>query len=118
LLRGHHRFVESYSPVDGDTLYAFKLSEDEQQKLVKPFVEGRYSKIDRDYVEKFFPNVPHHRLYGNRLVLDKSPRLKEAIEDELGVTLPDNAEVWSKPKLEYELYGYPKGNEIPEPQGG
>lgn len=67
---------------------------------------GKYSKIDRDYVVKHFPNDPGHRYYGNRLVLDRSPILRKLIEKELDVTLPKGAEVWSKPSLTSEVYAY------------
>jgi hypothetical protein len=110
-LRNSERFEKAYSPIEGDTLYVFTLSEQEIEKIVKPFTEGRYSDIDRDYVVKHFPNIPGHRLYGNRLVLDKSPILKRLIEDELGTKLPKNAEVWSKPNIKDELYGTTKQSE-------
>lgn len=105
-LRGSSRFEESYSPKEGDTLYVFSLSESEVEGVVKPFMKGEYSKIDRDYVTKHFPNDPGHRLYGNRLVLDKSGVLRKLIEEELDVRLPKGAEVWAKPKLEQEVYAY------------
>lgn len=69
-------------------------------------MDGKYSKIDRDYVAKHFPNDPGHRLYGNRLVLDKSGVLRKLIEEELDVKLPKGAEVWARPKLEQEVYAY------------
>lgn len=105
-LRASSRFVEAYSPKDGDTLYVFTVSETELEKVVKPFMAGKYSKIDRDYVVRHFPNDPGHRYYGNRLVLDKSPVLRKLIERELDATLPKGAEVWSKPDLKKEVYAY------------
>lgn len=114
-MRRSPRFVNAYSPQEGDTLYVFELSEDEVAKIVKPFTEGKYSEVDRDYVSKHFPNNPSHRLYGNRLVFDRSEIMRKAIENELGVTLAKGAEVWSKPKLENELYGFKKLDEESAP---
>lgn len=105
-LREHPKFVEVRTPKEGDTLYVFSITEEEREGVVEPFKRGEYSKMDRKYVERFFPNQAGHRLYPNRLVCDKSDLMREAIETELGVHLPDNAEVWSKPKMEEEVYGY------------
>lgn len=87
-------------------MYVFSIPEKYKATVVRPFLKGQYSRIDRAYVEQHFPNDPYHRLYFNRRVLDRDPSLKEYWEEKIGVTLSEDAEVWSKPKLEDEVYGH------------
>lgn len=56
-------------------MFVFRLDAESKSKVVEPFLEGKYSKVDRAYVEKFFPNDPRHSNYGSRLVFDKSSLL-------------------------------------------
>lgn len=105
-LRSLPSFKRSYTSMVGDVLYAFGISEEMKEKVVKPFMEGKYSAVDRSYVEKNFPASPTHKLYGNRLVFDRSPILRKMWEEKIGVELDEEAEVWSKPKPELETYGF------------
>lgn len=107
-LEGQPSFVERYSPLRGYTTFVFKMSDEDVKGVLNPFLEGKYSEIDRNYVNKFFPNIASHRLYGNRLVLTKSPAKRMYWENRIGVTLPEEAEVWPRPKKENEVYGYVK----------
>jgi hypothetical protein len=113
----HPRFKTQYTADEGKVTYVFDIEEEKREKVVKPFLEGKYSQVDRDYVESNFPR--HHlRLAINRKVFDKDPSLKKKWEDAIGLKLPQDAEVWSKPKLEVEVYRYPvakKQDEIPAP---
>lgn len=58
-------------------MFVFRLDTEAKSKVVEPFLEGKYSKVDRAYVEKFFPNDSRHTNYGSRLVFDKSDLLRE-----------------------------------------
>lgn len=82
------------------------MAKEAVDKIVKPFLDGKYSKVDREYVDKHFPDNPNHRLYGNGLVLRKHPAKKSYWESRIGVTLPTDAEVWPKPQEKNEIYGY------------
>lgn len=105
-MTSHPAFVQEYEPQKGYRMFVFKLSDEIKQKVVEPFLRGEYSKVDRSYVEKFFPNNPNHNNYPSRLVFDKSNLTREYWEDQLGTTLPLDAEVWSKPTKSQEIYGY------------
>jgi len=96
----------------GDQVYVFTISEEDREKVVKPFMEGKYSQIDRAYVDKYFPAIPSHKLYGNRLVLDRSKVFKQMWEEKIGVELPEDAEVWSRPTPQNETY---YGDKLSEP---
>ena len=103
--RNNPLFVDTYSPKDDYITYVFKIKEEDQQKVVKPFLEGKYSEVDREYVEKNFPLDRTHRLYANRLVFDKSIVMKNLTEKKIGMELPKEAEVWSRPLEKNEIYG-------------
>lgn len=107
-LSSHPLFVEKYYPRKDHTTFVFKLSEEDRSGVVEPFLKGEYSKVDRDYVKKYFPDDPGHRLYGNALVLRKHPAKKAYWESKIGSTLPLDAEVWPKPQKKKEVYGYVK----------
>lgn len=95
-------FSSTYEVPNG-IMYVFSLTEEEKEKVVKPFLQGKYSELDKTYVEKFFPLDPKHALYGNRLVIEKSDKYVKYWSDQ-GVELPANAEVWSRPDLTNEIY--------------
>lgn len=110
-LSTHPQFVEQYSPRKGHMTFVFKVSDQDQAGVVRPFLEGKYSKVDRKYVDRNFPDEPGHRLYGNGLVFRKSPAKKSFWETKLDTTLPPDAEVWSKPQKKKEVYGYIKDSD-------
>lgn len=95
-LVSHPAFLTMYCPKDGLIVFSFDQSA-YADDTVRPFLEGAYSKVSREYVEKHFPNVQTHRRYGSRQVFDRHPAHKAEWEAKIGVTLPDDAEVWSKP---------------------
>ena len=87
----------------GDSeIFEYNISEKDYTDIILPFLDGKFSIIDRDYVAKYFPNDPNSALYKNRLILDKSTLIRKEWEDRLGVSLPDGAEVWSKPNIAHE----------------
>lgn len=112
-LSSHPLFVEKYHPRKEHTTFVFKMSNEDKTKVLEPFLKGEYSKVDKGYVDKHFPNNPSHRLYGNRLVFDKHPAKRSFWENSLGLTLPRDAEVWPKPSQKTEVYGYIDSNANP-----
>lgn len=57
-------------------------------------MKGQYSKFEKSYVDKYFPNDEKHRLIGNRMIIDKSPYWYKYWK-ERGVDIPAGSEVWS-----------------------
>lgn len=90
---------------DGDLLFVFKVEDKDYEGVVKPFVDGKYSAVDRGYVDKFFPRNPNSATWWNRLILDKDSRVVSYWQSR-GVNLPKGAEVWNKVKKDDETYGY------------
>lgn len=88
-------------------LLALQYTPEQRKGVVKPFIDGRYSQIDRSYVAKSFPvYTSNGTISGNYAILTKSPILKKYWEERIGVTLPEDAEVWSKIKKEDETFVY------------
>ena len=105
-LKSNPHFKEQYSPQDGRILFVFSTPEEVRENFVLKVIEGKYSEADRKVVDKYFPDNPSHSRYGNRLVFLKSDLWKQRWEREIGVVLPDGAEVYSKPFPRNEVYGY------------
>lgn len=89
---------------DAGVLYVFNVPEEEFKTIVRPFMRGEYSKVDREYVTEFFPNDPHSKIYTNRLIFDKSPTMRDYWRYERGVDIPEDAEVYSKMKEADETF--------------
>lgn len=106
----HPTFTDKLRPKEGETVFVFNIPEERYQTVVKPFIDGKYSRIDRSYVEEKFPKDPLGKLRLNRRILDKDPALRDEWSRRIGVTLPDDAEVWSKAKEADETYGYIEQN--------
>lgn len=87
-------------------MYKIEFFPKYKDTVVSPFMEGKYSKIDQNYVNRFFSPyvfngeelVPSY----NYMILTKSPILKQMWEDAIGVELDEEAEVWSKPEIDDE----------------
>lgn len=106
----HPQYVCDYTVKDG-LLFEFKIDED-YRDVVKTFLKGKYSHIDKDYVKKFIPKMkmdPIARkqyVSTNYMIVNKWDSLKQMWEEDLDVTLPEGAEVWSRPEKEKEIYEY------------
>lgn len=100
---------DSIEFLDEGVLVIFKPTEYQITNIINPFMVGKYSKICRDYVEKNFNTGDPN--YVNYMILKKSKYLKEYWEDRINVTLPEDAEVWSKPDLKKEIFN-PKYGEV------
>jgi len=109
-LQSKPTFVEDYEPQKGKRIFVFRLPEEVKEAYTFKILEGKYSEADRSVVDRLFPNDPHHSHYGNRLILEKSDVWKKQIEKEIGVSLADGAEVYSKPFPRNEVYGYYEDN--------
>jgi hypothetical protein len=93
---------------DGEkAVYTFTISEGDYKKVVEPFIKGKYTQVDRTYVDKHFPRNPTHPLYSNRLIFDADPAMVEywALKG-VDITLNPSGEVWSIPDLTVEKYEF------------
>lgn len=93
-----------------EEIFSFKVPDNIYYTVVIPFMAGKYSEINRSYVNKFFsplvkvgPHIVHDITYA---ALTKDSSLKEYWEDRIDMELPEDAEVYSAPIMEEETY-YP-----------
>ncbi len=116
---------QEYRVNDNEIGFIWTLTEDQKSTIVAPFLEGKYSKIDRDYVSKNFPekeftgfdvfNAPQYKFLVNYKILTKSQELKNWWEERLNCSLPEDAEVWSKPDKKNEIFNYVESVENTHP---
>jgi hypothetical protein len=110
----HSSYRGRYAVEEGSrTMIVFQIPE-ELNEVYDKFVEGKYTKIPREYVKAYFKP----RLYAgtdeygisiwkpskNYLILTGDKVIRKQIEEDLKVVLPEDAEVFSKPN-HYEYYG-------------
>lgn len=110
-LKSHKRYVTSYNvPDENTTMFVFSFEDQFKDQVVKPFLEGKYSKIDKSYVNMFFPKEVVSGLTRkpsmNWMILHKSDLIRQQWEDILETSLPDGAEVWSRPLITEEVHKY------------
>jgi hypothetical protein len=106
-LRNREDYVHEYDPIPNHTMVVFSLNDIIKEQVITPFIDGKYSKIDRFYVDKYFkPTTSFGTMSTNYLILTKSPILRDFWEERLGVRLPEDAEVWSRPEKKSEVYNY------------
>jgi hypothetical protein len=106
-------YVEDYAPTMlGYRMFVFELPKDTLAGYVKHILVGEYSKADKVIVDKHFPLSNMHPRYGNRLVFERSDLWRKDWEEKIGVSLPENAEVWPRPFPKRETYGYIANNDV------
>lgn len=101
-----HRWYEDELHQHEAIIFVFKIPKKEKTKIVDPFLKGKYSEIDKDYVDKNFNFKINGRLSINYRICNKDEAIRAYWENKIGLPLPENAEVWSKPEERDEIYGY------------
>lgn len=107
ILTNHRLYVTSLNIDDYHTLYQYAIDEDDYS-IYELFVTGQYSKFPETYKKKicdfFLPitkNLKNSQFYQ---VLYKDQRRKLKLEKELGVSLPEDAELLDIPSSKTEIY--------------
>lgn len=114
-LTTHPQYITYFNSSYNDNLFfVFEITQN-QKKIVDPFLLGQYSKIDRIYVENTFKKEQSGNTSLNWRILNKDenwerPSHVMSLRDywfaRIGIELPENAEVWSKPEKRDEIYCY------------
>ena len=100
-------YKEEYNLDEERILFVFNIPSKWKETVVEPFLQGKYSEIDREYVKRYFPESVYKS--GNKepsvnyMILNKDELLKNYWENMLDVDLDEDAEVWSKVDLEREI---------------
>lgn len=106
-LRSSKQLVYEYTPEEGGIMFVMKIPPKYKKDVIEPFLKGEYSKIDKEYVNAHFKSSTINGSYStNWLILNKDKSLRKFWEDQIGLPLPPDAEVWSRPRKEDEIYNY------------
>ena len=91
-------------------MITLSLPEYHKENIIQPFLKGKYSEIDKTYVtdhyKPFIFQNAGKTLSRNWMILNKHPLIKKEWEDILGMELPKEAEVWSRPIKNDEIYAW------------
>ena len=121
-LRNHERYVTELDEEDY-VFFVFEFLPFEKENIVDPFLTGKYSQINKDYVNKYFPmRNKNGSVSMNWRILSKDnwdiPKeilsLREYWLRRIGSPIPEDDEVWPKPKMEHEIFNHVILDEIIE----
>lgn len=115
-LRSHPQYKTEIDEKDF-VFFVFQFTPVQKMTIVIPFMMGKYSEIDRTYVTENFPMVIKGKVSMNWRILNKDiwqmPKevvpLTQYWRGRMGQKVPDNYDVWPKPKMEDEIYDYYNG---------
>ena len=106
-IRKNKGYTHEYDPDEEHIMFVVKIPTKYKKEVVTPFLKGEYSKISKEYVNAHFKQTTTGGSYStNWLILTKDKSLRKFWEDQIGVPLPPDAEVWSRPRKEDEIYNY------------
>lgn len=99
-LMANEYFIEAVDVDKDHVLYVFEVP-DELYEIIDMFLEGKYSylpnkNIVKDFLIDHFKLTKNHRIFH---ILDRSPELKEELEKELAVKIPDGVDLSSPPDI-------------------
>jgi hypothetical protein len=116
VLRSHSLFLEEYDTSD-HVVFRFKI-DPKWNHVKKELSTSKYSKIDREYVDKYFGKSiitgrdhwgnPVFQTSNNWRILTKCPTLKEEWEEKLDVKISEDNELWEKLHPEEEIFRFTK----------
>lgn len=105
MLRKHQRYVTELHE-ETSVMFVFEFKPTEKLNIVIPFLQGKYSEICRDYVNKYFTKyVGNHELSVNWRILHKHVSLRHYWKNKIGTPIPEDSEVWPKPRMRDEIFG-------------
>lgn len=108
LLENHKEYKISYD-VDGGVIFVFNIP-DKYKKDVELLKLGKYSKVTEEY-KKLFPqsvrdNKGNKVLFKNWMILYRHPDFKKKMEERVGQSIDENAELWDPFNPKYEIFNY------------
>lgn len=105
-IRAHTWYSTEYDPDMSSIMFVMEIPETEKNTIVKPFLEGKYSEMDRKYVHEFFDWwLPGGKRPLNYKILTKSADLRVYWENRIHKDIHIKAEVWPRPMKGDEIYG-------------
>lgn len=102
-IKSNENYFKFFDPSPNTVGYEFKIPEIFIPDL-ELFLDGKYSQMSdlaKNRITKFHNASKKGNLYG---ILHKTIERKKQLEEMLGIKLPDNIDLHSKPNLENEIY--------------
>jgi len=103
-LKNNGFFQECYSVGTHLIMLVFNIRE-EDKCILRDFIRGKYSNFPESYKE-YFPKDFTQSIKSQYNVLTRNNLLKHKIEQDLNISLSDDAELDDKPYLEEEIFRY------------
>ncbi len=104
----HKNFIEEYDYDKGYVVLAYKIPLILKKDFLK-FKDGKYSEFSKGSKQEFNRMIPSGIFGGGKVkslqweIFEKEQDLKEQLENDLDVQLPEGSEVWSVPNLQNEI---------------
>jgi len=94
-LESHKNFLFKRIMGKYDHHFVFTIPDNIKERVVTPFLNGKYSEIDEDYKNNgYFPKyLTNGEINTNYQILNKSKDLKKVWEYLIDITLPEGCEV-------------------------
>lgn len=99
--------IDEYDPVEGYTILVFRFPE-RWSRVYDLFIQGKYSKFPVEYL-KYFPTAPNTEWKSVGLtkslslsVCTKAKELKDFQEKSIGISIPEDMELWDIPNYKEE----------------
>lgn len=108
VLRTHPYFSLEYDCPEnelGKVMFVFGIPS-EYNHIVSNVKKGEYSKVDKRYVNKYFPKFIDGKVSIRWKVFYKDPSLKKFWEDKLAVVIESDKELWDIPEAKEEILNY------------
>ena len=110
ILEEHKEFKQSYD-VEGGVVFVFNINS-VYKKDVELLKEGKYSKTSKAFKELFPQHIKDKKgkkiLFPNWMILHKHPEQRKHMEEKVGCSIDENAELWDVFNPEYEIMNYNK----------
>jgi hypothetical protein len=107
-----HNFISCQTLENNFTLFKYGLEKEIKETVIDPFLEGKYSEIDRDFLNKshqlWVYDFRKRRFIKNEIyqICIKDKFYKEYLEKILDVTIDTDAELGTIPNCEEELFSH------------
>jgi len=108
ILEQHSLYKSTYD-IEGGVVFIFNIS-DVFKKDIELIKDGKYSKTSPEY-KRLFPQTVRDKkgnkvLFSNWMILHKHPQFKKRMEEYVGQSIEDDAELWDPFNPKYEVLNY------------
>lgn len=100
-----NKFFHTYYHVAEKLMMIVFTVSDEYKEIIYHFKHGKYSKFSKEYSYNFLYDA-NTKIKSSYNIITRNPFLKSVLEREIGVKLPEDAELDSRPYENEEVFRY------------